>query len=73
MDQLQKLDIYAMGIILCDLLCNPGTGMEAMRCDDAIRAKSPTLPKGYGLEGTPEGDLLLALVEPDPARRPNMQ
>lgn len=65
---LQRLDIYAMGIILADLICNPSTGMETMQIEDCLKprpGKKPTLPKGYKLEGLPEGDLLLALVNPD--------
>ena len=36
-DSLKKQDIYAMGIILSDLICNTQTGMEAMKIDDAIK------------------------------------
>jgi len=66
-----KIDIYAIGIILADLICNPGTQMETMRMDDALKSRDPTLPKGYKLENTIEGALLLELVSPDPSKRPS--
>lgn len=47
-----KLDIYAIGIILADLICNPKTAMEMQRISDAIKSEVPKLPSGYGLEGS---------------------
>ena len=73
LENLKTLDIYALGIILCELLCNPRTAMEQMRIDDAIRAPKPQLPRGYKLEGLPEADLLLKLVDPDPKNRPTIE
>ncbi len=67
------MDIYALGIILCDLIVDAKTYMERARIDEAIRSPTPTLPRGYGLEGTAEGELLLRLVEPDSERRPTIQ
>lgn len=55
LDCQQKLDIYAMGIILGDMICNPQTLMETMRIDEALKSKKPILPKGYKLEGLVEG------------------
>jgi hypothetical protein len=73
LDSLKALDIYALGIILCDLICNPKTAMESMRIDDAIRSRKPSLPKGYKLEGLVESELLLKLVDPDSERRPTIE
>ena len=67
-----KLDIYALGIILADLVCNPLTLMETVKIDDALKAKKPVLPKGYKLEGLVEAELLLAMVQPDPEKRPTI-
>ena len=53
MESLKKLDIYALGIIMADLVCNPHTGMEQMKIDENI--KKYKLPTGYKLEGTVEG------------------
>ena len=69
---LMKLDIYAIGIILSDLLCNPDTGMEMMRIDEALRCEKPRLPKGYKLEGLVEAELMLLLVSPNPDERPTI-
>jgi hypothetical protein len=44
--------------------------MVSMRIDRDLKANKPKLPPGYGLEGSPEGRLLLALVEKDPTKRP---
>jgi len=59
---LQKIDIFALGIMLADLLCNPPTHMVAMKIDRDLKGSEPRLPPNYGLEGTHEGALLLALV-----------
>lgn len=67
-----KLDIYALGIILADLICNPLTVMETVKIDDAIKAKKPVLPKGYKLEGLIEAELMLAMVQPEPKMRPTI-
>lgn len=69
-DQLQKVDIFALGVILSDLLCNPPTFMVQMRIDRDLKASPPKIPAGYDIEGTPEGELLLSLVQKDPALRP---
>ena len=69
-EELQKVDIFAMGIILSDLLCNPPTFMQQMKIDRDIKADKPRIPVGYEMEGTPEGDLLLSLVQKDPSKRP---
>jgi len=47
--------------------------MLCMRIDRDIKADKPRLPPNYGLEGTPEGELLLALVRKDPKKRPTGQ
>jgi hypothetical protein len=65
-ESLKKLDIYALGIILADLVCNPSTGMESMRIDESLKGKPPTLPKGYLLDDLVEGQLLLRLVSEKP-------
>jgi hypothetical protein len=62
--------VFALGIILSDLLCNPPTMMLSMNIDKDLKAPVPRLPKGYDLEGTPEGELLLSLVQKDPSKRP---
>jgi hypothetical protein len=61
-EELQKIDIFALGIILADLLCNPPTQMAAMKIDRDLKADKPRLPTNYKLNDTPEGDLLLSLV-----------
>jgi serine/threonine protein kinase len=43
-ESLMKLDIYALGIILSDLLCNPTTLMETVRIDKCLKTILPTLP-----------------------------
>jgi len=58
-ESLKKLDLYALGIILADLICNPQTQMESMRIDDSLKSRSPQLPKGYKLEGLVEGNILM--------------
>jgi hypothetical protein len=40
-ENLKKLDVYAMGIILCDLICNPKTYMESAKIDDRIKSSKP--------------------------------
>ena len=72
-ESLKKLDIFAMGIILSDLICNPCTQMEQMRIDRTVQDRKPSLPPGYKLEGTTEGELLLALVSPDISERPSVE
>jgi len=67
-----KLDVYALGIILLDMVCNPATFMECMKIDQSIKSVPPQLPRGYQLEGTVEGDILLQLVQPDPVKRPKI-
>ena len=47
--------------------------METMRIDDALKSKQPVLPKGYKLEGLLEGQLMLAMVQPDPSQRPSIE
>jgi hypothetical protein len=61
-ERLLKLDIYALGIILSDLICNPVTQMETMKIDECLRSPQPKLPKGYKLEMLIEAELLLLLV-----------
>ena len=61
-----------MGIILADLICNPGTLMETMKIDEALKAKKPYLPKGYNLEGLVEAELMLAMVQPESEKRPTI-
>lgn len=68
----QKLDIYAMGIILGDMVCNPQTLMETMRIDEALKASKPSLPRGYKLDGLVEAELMLSMVQPDPEQRPSI-
>lgn len=70
---LQKLDIFALGIILADLVCNPVTLMEVMKIDDSIKSTPPKLPKNYKLEELVEGKLLLLLVSPYPEQRPTIE
>ena len=71
MESLKKLDIYALGIIMADLVCNPHTGMEQMKIDENI--KKYKLPTGYKLEGTVEGELLMLLVAENPDTRPTIE
>lgn len=66
-------DVYALGVLLSDLVCNPTTAMETMRIDDSIKASPPRLPKNYDLEGKVESELLLALVSHEPEARPSME
>jgi hypothetical protein len=40
-ESLKRLDIYALGIILADLVCNPATAMETMRIDDSLKSVPP--------------------------------
>lgn len=72
LEYLKALDMYALGIILSDLICNPNTFMEQMRIDGALKQSVPELPRGYKLEGLVEGNLMLALVDPDPSKRPTI-
>jgi hypothetical protein len=58
-ERLLKLDIYALGIILSDLICNPVTQMETMKIDECLRSPQPKLPKGYKLEMLIEAELML--------------
>ncbi len=58
-ERLLKLDIYALGIILSDLICNPATQMETMKIDECLRSPQPKLPKGYKLEMLIEAELML--------------
>ena len=58
-ERLLKLDIYALGIILSDLICNPATQMETMKIDECLRSPQPKLPKGYKLETLIEAELML--------------
>lgn len=37
LEKLKTFDIYALGIILSDLVCNPQTAMETMRIDDKLK------------------------------------
>ena len=73
LERLKKLDIYALGIILADLVCNPGTAMEQIRIDDCVKQKTPQLPKGYKLEGLKEGEILLKLVSQESNERPTIE
>jgi len=41
-----------------------------MKLDRDLKAPTPRLPAGFSLEGTPEGELLLSLVQKDPSARP---
>lgn len=43
-DELQKIDIFALGIMLSDLICNPPTHMAAMKIDRDLKADTPRLP-----------------------------
>jgi hypothetical protein len=70
-ESLKKLDIFALGVILADLACNPMTFMEQMKIDDNIRKQK--LPSGYKLESTAEAELLLKLVSLKPDERPNIE
>lgn len=65
-ERLLKLDIYALGIILSDIICNPATQMETMKIDECLRSPQPRVPKGYKLEGLVEAELMLLLVSKDP-------
>lgn len=43
-----------------------------MRIDDSLKARSPRLPKGYNLENTVEGQLMLRMVDREPRNRPTI-
>ena len=58
-ERLLKLDIYALGIILSDLICNPVTQMETMKIDECLWSPQPKLPKGYKLEMLIVAELML--------------
>lgn len=47
--------------------------MESMRIDDSLKSRSPSLPKGYKLEGSVEGEILMQLVCPDSKNRPTVE
>lgn len=72
-ESLMKLDIYALGIILSDLLCNPTTLMETVRIDKCLKTSVPTLPQGYKLEGLVESELMILLVSDNPEERPTIK
>jgi hypothetical protein len=72
-ESLKNLDIYALGIILADLVCNPQTQMEQMRILDALKQRPPRLPSNQNLESLIEAQLMLQLVSEDPLRRPSLQ
>lgn len=52
---LQKLDIFALGIILSDLICNPTHDMEIAKITDALKSSPPRLPVNFKLENLTEG------------------
>ena len=64
-EEQQKIDIFALGIILADLLCNPGDLDQAKLLDKDLKADIPRVPEGYDLEGTPEGKILLFCLTKD--------
>ena len=72
-ESLKYLDIYALGIILADLVCNPKTQMEQMRILDALKQQTPKLPTYLKLESLIEAQMILKLVSPDPALRPSIK
>jgi hypothetical protein len=44
-----------------------------MRIDESIKHRPPMLPRGYKLEGSVEGELLLLLVSCEADQRPTIE
>jgi hypothetical protein len=44
-----------------------------MKIDDTIKARPPTLPKGYKLDELVEGQLLLRLISDQAEQRPSVE
>jgi hypothetical protein len=62
-------DVYSLGLILLELLCRFGTGMERARAMAAARAGA--LPREALERGAPgAAALVAAMLSPDPALRP---
>lgn len=69
----QKKDIYALGIMFADLICNPQTYSEMIGRIDPYIKDQGKLPPGYELEDLVEGDLLLKMTHQDANERPTIQ
>lgn len=57
-----KVDIYALGLILLELTINIGTTHERMDYFEKVKAKR-RLPDGCAIKDKPEGELILKLTE----------
>jgi len=66
----EKVDIFALGLILLELNCNLKTFSEKVFCFDSLKEKGK-LPSGYGLESLVEGNIITALTKVDPSERPS--
>ena len=55
----QKVDIYAMGIILFELLYPFSTQMERMQALANVRLKAPLFPKDFEVEGNNRNQLIV--------------
>lgn len=66
----EKVDIYSLGLILLELSSNITTTHEKLQSFSCVKERRK-LPLGSKLQGTIEGQLILALTEVIPEERPN--
>lgn len=65
----EKVDIYSLGLILLELSCNITTTHEKLSSFNLVKEKR-RLPPVLNLKGSVEGEIIMALTEISPEKRP---
>lgn len=66
----EKVDIYALGLILLELSCNITTVHEKLSTFNLVKDKRE-FPNWAKLKDTIEGKLIIELTQTDPSKRPS--
>ncbi len=66
----EKVDIYSLGLILLELSCNITTTHEKISTFTMIKEKRE-FPAWTKIKGSPEGNIIVQLTEPNPRKRPS--
>lgn len=67
----EKVDIYALGLILLELSSNVTTAHEKITSFSLVKEKRQLPKQNKTLASQVEGELILALTEKDPRMRPS--
>lgn len=65
-----KVDIFALGLILLEITSNMGTFQEKVHSFNKLKMMRE-IPDGCSARTYPEGEIILKLTEPSPHNRPS--